>query len=343
MPRNGSGAYSLPEAAFVFDTVISETEMNSNLSDIASALTASIAKDGQTTLTANLPMAGFKHTGLGVGSAEADSVTLRQVQASAYCFVASDTGSADAYAIAPSPSIAAYAAGQKFSFPAANASTGASTLAVSALATKAIEYQGAALTGAEIKAGATIYVEYDGTAFQMISPSNLLSAATGTMSDLSDDTTPQLGGNLDVNGKDIVSAGDGDIDIVPDGTGKVNLQDKPLQRANLLDYGEVTNALGDLGGGTDDIDLTLGNVITALVSTGTETFTFSNPTASDEGCGFTLVLTNGGSQTVNWPGSVDWAGGNAPSLTAAGIDVLCFFTVTGGTTWYGFAASLDNS
>lgn len=178
MPRNGSGAYSLPEAAFVFDTVISETSMNSNLSDIASALTASIAADGQTTITANLPINSKKLTGLAVGTDQADSVTLRQVQAGAYCFVASDTGSADAYAIAPSPSIAAYAAGQKFSFPAANASTGASTLAVSALATKAIEYQGAALTGAEIKAGATIYVEYDGTAFQMISPSDLLGRIT---------------------------------------------------------------------------------------------------------------------------------------------------------------------
>jgi len=35
------------------------------------------------------------------------------------------------------------------------------------------------------------------------------------------DTTPQLGGNLDVNGKDIVSAGNGPIDLDPDGSGKV--------------------------------------------------------------------------------------------------------------------------
>ena len=54
MPRDGSGAFTLAEAAFVFDSVISETAMNSNLSDIAAALTASIAKDGQTTPTANL-------------------------------------------------------------------------------------------------------------------------------------------------------------------------------------------------------------------------------------------------------------------------------------------------
>lgn len=115
--------------------------------------------------------------------------------------------------------------------------------------------------------------------------------------------------------------------------------DVTVQKINLRDYGEVTNALGS-GGGARTIDLTLGNVITATISTSTVTWTFSNPTASDEGCSFTLVLTNGGSQTVNWPASVDWAGGTAPTLTTSGVDILEFFTVDGGTTWYGFAAGL---
>ena len=110
----------------------------------------------------------------------------------------------------------------------------------------------------------------------------------------------------------------------------------------LKDYGEVTNAIGSTGGGTQDIDITLGNVITATVDTSTNTFTFTNPTASDEGCSFTIVLTNGGSQTVNWPATVDWKGGTAPTLTAAGVDILVFLTVDGGTRWHGFAASLDS-
>ena len=110
----------------------------------------------------------------------------------------------------------------------------------------------------------------------------------------------------------------------------------------LKDYGEVTSALGDLGGGTDAIDLTAGNSVSALVSTGTQTFTFTNPTASDEGCGFTLVLTNGGSQTVNWPSSVDWPAATAPELTASGVDILTFWTIDGGTIWHGMAASLGS-
>jgi hypothetical protein len=111
----------------------------------------------------------------------------------------------------------------------------------------------------------------------------------------------------------------------------------------LKDYGEVTNALGDLGGGTDAIDLTAGNSVSATVSTGTQTFTFTNPTAGDELCAFSLMLTNGGSQTVNWPGTVDWASATAPTLTASGVDCLVFWTIDGGTIWNGSTVALNLS
>jgi len=121
--------------------------------------------------------------------------------------------------------------------------------------------------------------------------------------------------------------------------------DSEVSKINLKDIGEVTNAIGSIGGGTQDIDLTLGNSVTATVDTSTTTFTFSNPTAGDEACSFTLELTNGGSQTVNWPSAtgsiVMWPGGTEPTLTAAGVDILTFMTVDGGAVWYGFAAGLD--
>jgi len=111
--------------------------------------------------------------------------------------------------------------------------------------------------------------------------------------------------------------------------------DNELSRANLKDYGEVTNVIGATGGGTQDIDLTLGNSVSATVDTSANTFTFSNPTASPATCSFTLFLTNGGSQTVNWPASVAWPGGIDPTLTASGLDILYFTTIDGGTTWHG--------
>ena len=121
-----------------------------------------------------------------------------------------------------------------------------------------------------------------------------------------------------------------------------NFGDNIVQRPILKDYGETHNAIGDTGGGSDTIDLESGNVVSATVSTGTQTFVFSNPTASTDCCSFMLILTNGGSQTVNWPGSVDWAGGTAPSLTASGTDILVFTTVNGGTLWHGAVASTDS-
>lgn len=123
--------------------------------------------------------------------------------------------------------------------------------------------------------------------------------------------------------------------------GNVNMYDSVLTRPVLKDYGETVNAIGSTGGGTQDIDLTLGNVVSATVDTSANTFTFSNPSASGTLCSFTLFLTNGGSQTVNWPAAVKWAGGTAPTLTSSGVDILTFVTLNAGTTWYGFAAGLD--
>ena len=48
---------------------------------------------------------------------------------------------------------------------------------------------------------------------------NIIEIQTG--GDVVDDTSPQLGGDLDVNGNDIVSTSNGNIDLLPNGTGKV--------------------------------------------------------------------------------------------------------------------------
>ena len=122
--------------------------------------------------------------------------------------------------------------------------------------------------------------------------------------------------------------------------GNFDFGDNQLIRALLKDYGEEVNALGS-GGGTRTVDLTLGNVVTLTVATSTNDIVINNPTASGDACSLTIIMTNGGSQTVNWPASVDWAGGSAPSLTASGVDVVELVTTDGGTTWYGFPAGLD--
>lgn len=54
MPRNGNGNYNLPQPAFTPGTTISSTSVNSDFSDIASALTGSVSADGQTAITGQL-------------------------------------------------------------------------------------------------------------------------------------------------------------------------------------------------------------------------------------------------------------------------------------------------
>ena len=48
--------------------------------------------------------------------------------------------------------------------------------------------------------------------------------STGGIASVVADTTPELGGNLDVNGKDIVSSSNGDIEIKPNGSGDIHLE-----------------------------------------------------------------------------------------------------------------------
>jgi hypothetical protein len=125
---------------------------------------------------------------------------------------------------------------------------------------------------------------------------------------------------------------------------KITMGDNLIETPELIDYAETVNAIGGTGGGTQSLNIALGNVQTATVDTSTNTFTFDNPSPDTKSCSFTLILTNGGSQTVVWPTTVQWAGGTAPTLTASGRDVLTFMTIdAGAATWYGFAAGLDMS
>ena len=60
----------------------------------------------------------------------------------------------------------------------------------------------------------------DGSIYSAIQTS---SGSSGFITSVVDDTTPQLGGNLDVNGREITSASNGDVVITADGTGQLKI------------------------------------------------------------------------------------------------------------------------
>jgi len=174
MARNGSGTYSLVSTTSIGSgNTISSTDMLATLSDIATAITQSIAKDGQTTPTANLPMGGFKLTGLGAATATGhalrwdEGATQSGVQAQTYTAFTTG-GSSTAYTLTPSPAITANTTNQRFrvKFNAAAGST--PTLAVSGQTAKSLKYYDStgtkqAVTSAQIPLNWVGDVEYDGT------------------------------------------------------------------------------------------------------------------------------------------------------------------------------------
>lgn len=90
MSRNGSGTYTLPAGnPVVTGTTIASTWANNTLSDIATALTGSVASDGQTPMTGNLDANSNKIVNLATPTLSTDAVT----KAYADALVSGGTGS----------------------------------------------------------------------------------------------------------------------------------------------------------------------------------------------------------------------------------------------------------
>jgi hypothetical protein len=170
MARNGSGTYNLISGnPVVTGTTISSTWANNTLNDIATALSGSIASDGQTPITANLPMAGYKLTNVGAGSLLTDYARIDQLQNSSVTWLTGVTGT-DTITASLTITPSAYAAGQVFRFISAGANTTTSaTLNINSLGAKTITKKGDAnINIGDLPANAIITVVYDGIKFQII-------------------------------------------------------------------------------------------------------------------------------------------------------------------------------
>lgn len=138
--------------------------------NFAEGINLSLNIAGGNSPTANIPMGGFKFTGMGNGSLAADSATLAQVQTRVVAYAADSVGT-DAYAITLSPALAAYAVGQSFYFAAGTVNTGAATLNINGLGAKAIKKDyNVDLADGDIAQNKINHVIYDGTNFQLLSP-----------------------------------------------------------------------------------------------------------------------------------------------------------------------------
>lgn len=228
-------------------------------------------------------------------------------------------GTADAVTITTNAAFSAYAAGQLIRFVPSADNTTATTLNVNSIGAKAIRKISAgadiALTAGDLLAARHADILYD-TAANSAAGAWILISVGGSSTDAT--KLPLAGGTM---------------------SGETIFADELVTRPYLKDYAEVVSALGS-SGGTRTCDMTVANVFTLTVSSSANTLAITNPPATGRAGSITLIITNGGSQTFNWPASFTWASGTAPTLTTSGVDVVTAFTIDAGTTWRGFLGGL---
>ena len=201
--------------------------------------------------------------------------------------------------------------------------------------------------------GATwIMYFYDGSNninFATIDTNNNTINFTDSAQDIITDTTPQLGGNLDVNGNSIVSASNGNIAITPNGTGKVildglshptsdgtNGQFLKTDGAGNLSFGTViTDLVGDttpqLGG---DLDLNSNDI----TGTGNINITGAVTMSGDLTVNGTTTTINSTTLTVDdknivlASGAADSNAADGSGLTVDGASATLTYSHS-GTKW----------
>ena len=181
MAYNGAGVFNRLYS-WVTDAAnsikISSTRTDAETDGIATGLSTCITKDGQTTVTANIPLGGFRITNIGDATARTDAAKVSQVQNSSSHLVGSISGT-NTITGSLTPVLTAYTSGQKFHFVVANTNTGATTLNIDSVGAKNITLPTTvALAGGELVAGSVAVVEYDGTQFQLVGPGMLLGKHT---------------------------------------------------------------------------------------------------------------------------------------------------------------------
>jgi len=148
--------------------------------------------------------------------------------------------------------------------------------------------------------------------------------------DIVNDTSPQLGGDLDVNGNAFVSTSNGDINFTPNGTGKIKFNDLAYIPQQALT--SSSNAVAwDVQAKPNAYHLT------------TENTTFSAPTNSVEGSFICVEINYNGAHTIAFNTVFEFAGSTAPTFTSTDgkTDILVFRY--NGSVWQEVGRTLNLS
>ena len=142
-------------------------------------------------------------------------------------------------------------------------------------------------------------------------------APAGGISDVVEDTSPQLGGNLDVNGKTFTQTASATYEFGTD--------EKQVDfNSNNAHFTLVNNTTGTT------IDWRKGNKQT-IAPTSAPTYTFTAPGGA---CNLVLKLTQDSTAvSITWPAAVKWCGSTPAFDTDSAVYIICFFY--DGTNYWG--------
>ncbi len=206
-------------------------------------------------------------------------------------------------------------------------------------------------------------VDTSGGGLKKIARSAVVSglASSGAISNVVEDTTPQLGGNLDMNGADIVTTSNADLELAPNGTGHVTVRGNTNAGAIQFNcesnsHGQILKSQPHSAAVTNEMLLPAGSssTLVSLISTDTLTNkTLTTPVIAeiDSGADITLdatadiVLDAGGADVTlkddgttfgsltNSSGELVIKSGSTPTtaMTFSGANVTFAGTVTIGS------------
>lgn len=179
MPYNGTGTYNpvaSPDFPAVPATTIRSSQYNSQIQDMASALSLSLTRDGQSVATGDIPLGNHGITGLRAAAARGEAPNAGQIQDGTLHLLTGLVGVDAITALAPLD-LTAYAVGQRIVFIPVGANTGDVTLNIGGLGARSVTADGTAqLPAGTLKAGVVFEAWYDGATWQLGGLASMLNA-----------------------------------------------------------------------------------------------------------------------------------------------------------------------